>query len=174
MQATFRIWRSKAGEAGRFADYPTEVSEGMVVLDAVHQIQADQANDLSVAGGDSKMVGPETMPAFGEGVRRCRRVTAARLDLFLQSIADLTLNLLLAALPRFSADPVLPLRGRRHAVGFLARFKNFLGGEQITGRHHRCVRSNLRLEPAARIRRCIRYLAGTRAHAEAGGGDGAL
>ena len=47
MQATFRIWRSKAGEAGRFADYPTEVSEGMVVLDAVHQIQADQAPDLA-------------------------------------------------------------------------------------------------------------------------------
>ncbi len=29
-------------------DYPAEVSEGMVVLDAVHQIQAGPANDLAV------------------------------------------------------------------------------------------------------------------------------
>ena len=36
------------------------------------------------------------------------------------------------------------------------------------------IGANLRLEPAARIGRCIRYLAGTRAHAEAGGSDGAL
>ena len=46
-QATFRIWRG-AGGAGAFTDYRTDVSEGMVVLDAVHHIQADQANDLAV------------------------------------------------------------------------------------------------------------------------------
>ncbi|MEO5798296.1 MAG: succinate dehydrogenase/fumarate reductase iron-sulfur subunit, partial [Gemmatimonadales bacterium] len=46
-QATFRIWRGADG-GGEFIDYPTEVSEGMVVLDAVHGIQADQANDLAV------------------------------------------------------------------------------------------------------------------------------
>src|SRR5213595_268246 len=45
--ATFRVWRGDA-QAGAFHDYPTNVSEGMVVLDAVHQIQADQANDLAV------------------------------------------------------------------------------------------------------------------------------
>jgi succinate dehydrogenase / fumarate reductase iron-sulfur subunit len=45
--ATFRIWRGDS-KAGKFQDYPTEVSEGMVVLDAVHQIQAHQANDLAV------------------------------------------------------------------------------------------------------------------------------
>ena len=44
--ATFRIWRGGAG-TGEFRDYQTEVSEGMVVLDAVHQIQATQANDLA-------------------------------------------------------------------------------------------------------------------------------
>ena len=44
--ATFRIWRS-LGTEGAFADYTTEVSEGMVVLDAVHRIQADQAPDLA-------------------------------------------------------------------------------------------------------------------------------
>ena len=38
--ATFRIWRGER-RAGEFQDYTTEVSEGMVVLDAVHQIQAD-------------------------------------------------------------------------------------------------------------------------------------
>ena len=45
--ATFRIWRGER-EGGRFEDYRTPVSEGMVVLDAVHQIQATQANDLAV------------------------------------------------------------------------------------------------------------------------------
>jgi len=47
MNATFRVWRGDA-QAGEFRDYPTQVSEGMVVLDAVHQIQAEQANDLAV------------------------------------------------------------------------------------------------------------------------------
>ena len=32
---------------GKLVDYTAEVSEGMVVLDAVHQIQATQANDLA-------------------------------------------------------------------------------------------------------------------------------
>jgi succinate dehydrogenase iron-sulfur subunit len=45
--ATFRIWRGDA-TGGEFRDYETEVSEGMVVLDAVHQIQAEHANDLAV------------------------------------------------------------------------------------------------------------------------------
>ena len=44
--ATFRIWRGDAS-GGEFRDYTTEVSEGMVVLDAVHDIQANQANDLA-------------------------------------------------------------------------------------------------------------------------------
>src|SRR3982751_6351644 len=46
-QATFRIWRGDAG-GGAFQDYSTRVSEGMVVLDAVHQIQAESAPDLAV------------------------------------------------------------------------------------------------------------------------------
>lgn len=45
-QATFRIWRGVRGE-GEFVDYQTEVSEGMVVLDAVLQVQAEAANDLA-------------------------------------------------------------------------------------------------------------------------------
>src|SRR5260221_14685648 len=44
--AVFKIWRGDAN-AGDFVDYTTEISEGMVVLDAVHQIQANQANDLA-------------------------------------------------------------------------------------------------------------------------------
>ena len=44
--ATFRIWRGDRS-GGAFKDYQTEVSEGMVVLDAVHDIQAGQANDLA-------------------------------------------------------------------------------------------------------------------------------
>jgi succinate dehydrogenase / fumarate reductase iron-sulfur subunit len=46
-RATFRIWRGDA-TGGAFADYSTEVSEGMVVLDAVHHVQAESANDLAV------------------------------------------------------------------------------------------------------------------------------
>jgi succinate dehydrogenase / fumarate reductase iron-sulfur subunit len=45
--ATFRIWRGDR-EQGRFRDYQTDVSVGMVVLDAVHRIQAEHATDLAV------------------------------------------------------------------------------------------------------------------------------
>src|SRR5918996_4056085 len=48
MDATFRLWRSEPGGAGELKDYRTTVSEGMVVLDAIHQIQAEQAGDLAV------------------------------------------------------------------------------------------------------------------------------
>jgi succinate dehydrogenase / fumarate reductase, iron-sulfur subunit len=44
--ATFRIWRGDAS-GGDFQVYNTDITEGMVVLDAVHQIQAEQANDLA-------------------------------------------------------------------------------------------------------------------------------
>src|SRR5689334_51454 len=43
----FRIWRGERG-TGAFVDFSTDVVEGMVVLDAVHEIQARQANDLAV------------------------------------------------------------------------------------------------------------------------------
>jgi len=46
-QAMFRIWRGESG-SGSFQDYTTPVDEGMVVLDAVHRIQAEQAPDLAV------------------------------------------------------------------------------------------------------------------------------
>ena len=51
-QAVFRIWRGvphqpEAG-GGKFQDFATPVDEGMVVLDAVHRIQANQAPDLAV------------------------------------------------------------------------------------------------------------------------------
>ena len=45
--ATFKIWRGDAS-GGEFKDYQTEVEAGMVVLDAVHRIQAMQANDMAV------------------------------------------------------------------------------------------------------------------------------
>jgi len=45
-KAIFRIWRGSK-DGGEFKDYPAEVGEGMVVLDAVHQIQATQAPDLA-------------------------------------------------------------------------------------------------------------------------------
>jgi succinate dehydrogenase / fumarate reductase iron-sulfur subunit len=48
MDARFRVWRSDPGGAGALKEYTTTVSEGMVVLDAVHRIQAEQAPDLAV------------------------------------------------------------------------------------------------------------------------------
>src|SRR5437667_11681515 len=45
-KATFKIWRGDA-RGGELCNYTTEVSEGMVVMDAVNQIQATQARDLA-------------------------------------------------------------------------------------------------------------------------------
>jgi len=45
--ATFKIWRGERAMGG-YQDFSTEVSEGMVVLDAIHHIQATDANDLAV------------------------------------------------------------------------------------------------------------------------------
>jgi len=45
-EVNFSIWRGDR-EGGEFQDYTTEVTEGMVVLDSVHQIQAESANDLA-------------------------------------------------------------------------------------------------------------------------------
>jgi succinate dehydrogenase / fumarate reductase iron-sulfur subunit len=46
-KATFELFRGTAG-TGQLVPYETEISEGMVVLDAVHEIQATQATDLAV------------------------------------------------------------------------------------------------------------------------------
>ena len=44
---TFKLWRGADG-TGEFKDYTTSTNDGMVVLDAIHAIQAEQANDLAV------------------------------------------------------------------------------------------------------------------------------
>ena len=47
--ATFKIWRTPhGGGEGTYQTFHTEVSDGMVVLDVVHKIQAEQAPDLAV------------------------------------------------------------------------------------------------------------------------------
>lgn len=46
-KATFKIWRGNA-EGGEFQTFETELWVGMVVLDAVRAIQAEQAPDLAV------------------------------------------------------------------------------------------------------------------------------
>jgi succinate dehydrogenase / fumarate reductase iron-sulfur subunit len=43
---TFRIWRGD-NTGGNFETYEEEVAEGTVVLDLIHQIQANQAGDLA-------------------------------------------------------------------------------------------------------------------------------
>ena len=42
-KVAFKIWRGEKGK-GDFKQYDTDITEGMVVLDAVHQIQSEQAN----------------------------------------------------------------------------------------------------------------------------------
>src|SRR5215213_2099341 len=46
-RAVFRVWRGDR-QGGKLVDYTTTISPGMVVLDVIHQIQAEQANDLAV------------------------------------------------------------------------------------------------------------------------------
>ncbi len=43
----FKIYRGD-NDNGELVDFEVEVTEGMVVLDVIHKIQADQANDLAV------------------------------------------------------------------------------------------------------------------------------
>ncbi|MBX3460983.1 MAG: succinate dehydrogenase/fumarate reductase iron-sulfur subunit [Planctomycetes bacterium] len=45
-QRTFKIWRGNK-DGGEFKDYSVEVGPGMVVLDAVHRVQAEHAGDLA-------------------------------------------------------------------------------------------------------------------------------
>jgi len=44
---TFKVWRGDA-KGGDFQQYDIQVDEGMVVLDVLHRIQAQQANDLAL------------------------------------------------------------------------------------------------------------------------------
>ena len=42
--ATFRVWRGDR-DGGKLVDYTAEASAGMVVLDAIHRIQAESGPD---------------------------------------------------------------------------------------------------------------------------------
>jgi succinate dehydrogenase / fumarate reductase iron-sulfur subunit len=44
--ATFKVWRGNS-QGGDFQTYEVELEPGYVVLDAIHKIQAEQANDLA-------------------------------------------------------------------------------------------------------------------------------
>jgi succinate dehydrogenase / fumarate reductase iron-sulfur subunit len=46
-KTSFRIWRGERGQ-GEYREHSTDITEGMVVLDAMHQIQAESANDLAI------------------------------------------------------------------------------------------------------------------------------
>jgi succinate dehydrogenase / fumarate reductase iron-sulfur subunit len=46
-QVHMQVWRGD-GNGGEFRDYRVEAGEGMVVLDVIHAIQAQHANDLAV------------------------------------------------------------------------------------------------------------------------------
>ena len=46
MEAHLRVWRGDKNQ-GQLVDYKVEQDEGMVVLDAIHRIQAEQVSDLA-------------------------------------------------------------------------------------------------------------------------------
>ena len=46
-KTTFEVWRGDS-EGGELQSYQVEVGPGYVVLDAVHEIQAEHAHDLAV------------------------------------------------------------------------------------------------------------------------------
>ena len=47
MEREFKIWRGNS-DGGEFTNYTIQLGKGMVVLDALHRIQAEHASDLSV------------------------------------------------------------------------------------------------------------------------------
>jgi hypothetical protein len=52
--ATFRIWRGDKANGGASSTTKPKSIPGMVVLDAVHQIQADQAQPTWPCAGTAK------------------------------------------------------------------------------------------------------------------------
>lgn len=46
-RVTFQLWRGENGQGG-FQEFAADAEDGMVVLDVVHKIQAEQAPDLAV------------------------------------------------------------------------------------------------------------------------------
>lgn len=46
-ERNFKVWRGDS-KGGDLVDYKVKVDEGMVVLDVVHRIQSEQANDMAV------------------------------------------------------------------------------------------------------------------------------
>ena len=72
---TFKIWRTNSN-GGEFQEYKTEITEGMVVLDAVHQIQAESANDLAVRWNckAGKCGSCSAVMMGGEGLTQATRV----------------------------------------------------------------------------------------------------
>src|SRR4029450_2480075 len=90
--ATSRIWRGNQAQAD-FRDYKTDVSEGMVVLDAVHQIQAESAQDLAVRWNcKAGKGGSRPAPGDATGARARREVTAAPPLLCMTRLRDLNLD----------------------------------------------------------------------------------
>ena len=90
MKATFRIWRGDK-QGGAFKDYPTEITEGMVVLDAVHKIQAER---------------PTTWPAAGTA----RRASAARCSAEINGMPKLMCMTRLNELPLEQPVTIEPMK----------------------------------------------------------------
>ena len=119
---SLRIWRGDT-EEGEFRDYQTSTSEGEVVLDVIHRVQAEQANDLAVrwnckagkcgscsaeVNGKPRLMCMTRMDLFEKG----ETITVAPLKTFPVSrdlVTDVTLNYELAKrVPPFNPAPPEP------------------------------------------------------------------
>ncbi len=63
--ATFRVWRGDS-QGGSFSDYKTEITEGMVVLDAIHQ---DPGRTGQRPGGPLELQGGQMRIVLGRDKR---------------------------------------------------------------------------------------------------------
>ena len=81
---TFRIWRTDGNGGGKFVDYTTEITEGLVVLDVVHnetEIAIVDAKRIRVyfASLNGKAVGYElSLSKFGDAVSAMNDAEAKR------------------------------------------------------------------------------------------------
>jgi len=77
MDALLRIFRGDR-EGGAFHDYTVPQQEGMVVLDAVHYVQAKLASDLACAGTQGRQV----RVVHAEVKRQAKLMCMTRMDRF--------------------------------------------------------------------------------------------
>jgi len=142
-ETRFRVWRGDAGGGG-FRQYALKARPGMVLLDALHAIQSEQANDLAVrwnckAGrcgscsaevdGRPRLLCMTRVDAFAPGAE----ITIAPMQAFpliRDLVTDVSINYEKAGgIPPFAPDPHGPGEGMRMYQEDVERIREF----------HKCI-----------------------------------